>query len=246
MPSRREFLGSVVAAGGAAVVGSWGVRAARAEPPPGGGATAAGGFTLPPLPYDYAALEPHIDEQTMRIHHGKHHQTYVDKLNEALKGHADLASMTVEGLLAKLDTLPTEIRAAVNNHGGGHSNHSIFWTIMGGAGVGGGEPDGDLASAIKSTFASFDGFKDSLAKAAMGRFGSGWAWLCLDGDKLVIDSRANQDSPLVDGIKPIVGIDVWEHAYYLKYQNRRADYVTAWWNVVNWKEAASRFGKAGG
>ena len=200
---------------------------------------------LPDLPYDFAALEPHIDEQTMRIHHGKHHAAYVTNLNNALQGKPDLEKLSIEELLQNLDKVPADIRTAVNNNGGGHSNHSIFWTIMAPPGQGGGgEPQGELAQAINSTFGSFSNFKEKLNDAAVKRFGSGWAWLCFDtAGKLVIESFPNQDSPLTKGYKPILGVDVWEHAYYLKYQNRRADYLTAWWNVVNWSEVAQRFNR---
>jgi len=193
---------------------------------------------LPPLPYGFDALEPHIDAQTMQIHHGKHHQAYVTNLNAALEKHPTLQSGSVDDLLRDLSKVPEDIRTAVRNNGGGHVNHTMFWQIMGpGAG---GAPSGALGDAIKSTFGGFDAFKDQLTKAAMGRFGSGWAWLVSAGGKLSIESTANQDNPASEGKKPIVGIDVWEHAYYLKYQNRRADYIAAWWNVVNWAEVARR------
>jgi Fe-Mn family superoxide dismutase len=199
-------------------------------------------FELPPLPYDFNALEPHIDEQTMRIHHGKHHQTYVTKLNEALASHADLQKKTVEELLAGLTTLPDTVRAAVNNHGGGHLNHTIFWNNL--SKSGGGKPSGKLGEAINATFGGFDAFKEKFAAAAAGRFGSGWAWLCKDSaGKLVIRDFPNQDNPLTVGLKPLLGLDVWEHAYYLKYQNRRPDYITAFWNIVNWSDVGQRFEK---
>ncbi len=198
---------------------------------------------LPPLPYAFDALEPHIDAKTMEIHHGKHHATYVAKLNEALDKHPELSSKTVEQLLSDLKSVPEDIRGAVNNHGGGHLNHGIFWQSM--AAKAGGEPSGGLADAIKSTFGSFADFKTKFTAAATNRFGSGWAWLCVDsGGKLVLKDFANQDSPPTAGLKPVLGLDVWEHAYYLKYQNRRPDYITAWWNVVNWKNVAERFVKA--
>jgi Fe-Mn family superoxide dismutase len=188
---------------------------------------------LPPLPYAYNALEPHIDEQTMRIHHDKHHGTYVTNLNNALEGKADLAGRSVEDLLRDINAVPEQIRTAVRNNGGGHMNHTMFWEIM--APGSGGGPSGRIGDAIKSTFGSFDTFRESFNKAAMGRFGSGWAWLVQGGDgKLAVESTANQDNPVMEGKWPVFGIDVWEHAYYLKYQNRRADYVNAWWNVVNW------------
>jgi Fe-Mn family superoxide dismutase len=195
--------------------------------------------TLPPLPYDFAALEPHIDARTMEIHHGKHHQAYVNNLNAALDRHSELHQRSLEHLLRSLNELPDDIRTAVRNNGGGHHNHSLFWTIMS-AGAGG-APTGKLAEAIAGTFGTFDKFKELLAQAAVGRFGSGWAWLAVSGGKLEVYSTPNQDSPIMEGKTPILGLDVWEHAYYLKYQNRRPDYVTAWWNVVNWTEVARRF-----
>jgi Fe-Mn family superoxide dismutase len=199
-------------------------------------------FETPALPYDYKALEPHIDEQTMRIHHDKHHVAYTTKLNAALEGHPDLQGKSIEQLLASFASLPDSIRGAVNNHGGGHLNHSIFWKNL--APGAGGAPTGPLAEAIKSTFGGFDGFKEKFAALAAGRFGSGWAWLCKDKTgKLLIKDFPNQDSPVTQGLTPLLGIDVWEHAYYLKYQNRRPDYVTAFWNVVNWKDVAERFAK---
>ena len=194
---------------------------------------------LPALPYDFNALEPHIDEETMRIHHGKHHATYVNNLNSALEGHADLAAKSVDELIASLDSVPESIRTAVRNNGGGHSNHSLFWQIM--SPNGGGEPSGALADAINSTFGSFEKFKEQFAAAGAGRFGSGWAWLIVDGGELKITSTPNQDSPLMEGKTPILGLDVWEHAYYLKYQNRRPDYMKAFWNVVNWDEVSKRY-----
>ncbi len=197
---------------------------------------------FPALPYAYDALEPHIDARTMEIHHGKHHNAYVTNVNKALEGHDALAAKSVEALIADLNAVPEAIRTAVRNNGGGHANHSMFWTIM--ARGGGGEPSGDLAAAIKMTFGDFAAFKDKFAQAAIGRFGSGWAWLVLDGGKLAVMSTANQDNPLMEGKKPVMGIDVWEHAYYLNYQNRRPDYVAAWWNVVNWSAVADRFAAA--
>jgi Fe-Mn family superoxide dismutase len=195
---------------------------------------------LPPLPYDFAALEPHIDTQTMQIHHGKHHATYVSNLNAALEKYPDLQSKSVEDLLRDLSKVPEDIRTAVRNNGGGHLNHSMFWQIMGPKA--GGAPSGALGDAIKLSFGSFDAFKEQFAKAAMGRFGSGWAWLIASDRKLSIESTPNQDNPIMEGKKAIAGLDVWEHAYYLKYQNRRADYIAAWWNVVNWAEVGKRFG----
>jgi len=197
-------------------------------------------FTVPPLPYAFDALEPHIDKTTMEIHHGKHHAAYVTNLNKALESAPDLGSKTVEELLANnCAIVPENIRTAVRNNGGGHLNHSMFWTIMGPGG--GGEPSGNLASAISSTFGSFATFKEKLVAAGVGRFGSGWAWLIKDGSKIDIISTPNQDSPLMEGKFPVMGVDVWEHAYYLKYQNRRPDYLAAWWNVVNWQEVEKRF-----
>ncbi len=189
-------------------------------------------FTLPSLPYAPNALEPHIDEMTMQIHHGKHHQAYVNNLNTALEKHPELQSKSIEDLLADINAIPEAIRTAVRNNGGGHANHTMFWEIMGPNG--GGAPTGAIADAINGTFGSFDKFKEEMGKAAAGRFGSGWAWLVKKGNTLSIESTANQDSPIMEGKHPIMGIDVWEHAYYLKYQNRRPDYVSAWWNVVNW------------
>jgi superoxide dismutase, Fe-Mn family len=198
--------------------------------------------SLPALPYDFAALEPHIDTQTMQIHHGKHHQAYVNNLNAALDKHPELHQKTLEDLLKGINGVPEDIRTAVRNNAGGHHNHSLFWTVMAPAGKGGGgEPAGKLADAVKKSFGEFAKLKEQLAAAAAGRFGSGWAWLLAAGGKLEILSTANQDSPLMDGKTPILGLDVWEHAYYLKYQNRRPDYVTAWWSVVNWGEVGRRF-----
>jgi Fe-Mn family superoxide dismutase len=194
---------------------------------------------LPPLPYDAAALEPHIDARTMEIHHGKHHQAYVNNLNAALDRHPELHQRTLDHLLRSLNELPDDIRAAVRNNGGGHHNHSLFWTIMGPGG--GGQPAGRLGEAITKTFGGFDKLKELVAQAAVGRFGSGWAWLVVNGGKLEVYSTPNQDSPVMEGKAPVFGVDVWEHAYYLKYQNRRPDYVTAWWNVVNWPAVQQRY-----
>jgi superoxide dismutase, Fe-Mn family len=196
---------------------------------------------LPPLPYDFAALEPHIDSQTMQIHHGKHHQAYVNNLNAALEKHTDLQKMSADELLRNLGSVPEDIRPAVRNNGGGHVNHTMFWKMM--APNAGGPPSGGVAEAIKASFGGFDAFKEQFAKAGVSRFGSGWAWLIDNNGKLSIESTANQDNPISDGKKPILGIDVWEHAYYLKYQNRRPDYITAWWNVVNWAEVNRLFGR---
>jgi Fe-Mn family superoxide dismutase len=200
-------------------------------------------YTLPPLPYPYDALEPHIDARTMEIHHGKHHNAYVTNLNAALEGQPALAAKSVEDVIADLSRVPEAVRTAVRNNGGGHANHTLFWGLM--SKGGGGEPGGDLGKAIAAAFGDFASFKDKFAKAGMGRFGSGWAWLTLDkAGALTITSTPNQDSPIMDGMTPVLGLDVWEHAYYLKYQNRRADYITAWWNVVNWGEVAKRFESA--
>ena len=200
---------------------------------------------LPELPYDVASLEPHIDAQTMQIHHGKHHQAYVTNLNTALNKHPELFAKSLDELLRGIAAIPDDIRAAVRNHGGGHHNHSLFWTIMAPAGKGGGgEPGGALADAIRRTFGDFAKFKELLNNAATSQFGSGWVWLTVANGKLEIAGRPNQDSPLMDNKIPILGLDVWEHAYYLKYQNRRPDYVAAWWNVVNWEAVARRYAAA--
>lgn len=198
---------------------------------------------LPALQYANNALEPHIDEQTMMIHHDRHHNTYVTSLNAALEGHPDLQSKSVEELIADLDSVPESIRTAVRNHGGGHANHTLFWEVIGPNG--GGAPTGDLAAAIDSDLGGFEKFKEDFAKAAATRFGSGWAWLSVDkAGKLVISSTPNQDSPIMEGLTPILGVDVWEHAYYLKYQNKRPDYVAAFWNVVNWDAVAAKYAAA--
>jgi superoxide dismutase, Fe-Mn family len=198
-------------------------------------------YTLPDLPYAFDALEPHIDALTMEIHHDKHHGTYVTNVNNALDG-SDLADLPIEELLQQLDRVPEDKRTAVRNNGGGHYNHSLFWTSM--SGSGGGEPDGELADAIASAFGSFSDFQGQLKAAGLGRFGSGWAWLIKDGSDVAIVSTPNQDNPITDGKTPLLGVDVWEHAYYLRYQNRRADYLDAWWNVVDWNEIGKRFGAA--
>jgi superoxide dismutase, Fe-Mn family len=198
---------------------------------------------VPPLPYPFDALEPHIDARTMEIHHDKHHQAYVDNLNKALEKHPHLQSKSVEDLLSDIKSVPEDIRTAVRNHGGGHANHSLFWPTM--SSKGGGEPSGDLAKAIDKAFGPFDEFKKRFSDAAKGRFGSGWAWITVESNGgLRLEDTPNQDSPLMEGRTPILGLDVWEHAYYLKYQNKRPDYVEAWWNVVNWEEVAKRYADA--
>ena len=199
-------------------------------------------FTLPPLPYPANSLEPSIDAQTMEIHHDRHHKAYVDNLNKALEGHSNLQSKTIENLLREINQVPENIRNAVRNNGGGHANHSMFWEIM--VKGGGGEPSGPLADDLKKTFGDFAAFKAKVKEVAVARFGSGWGWLVWDGGKLQVLSTANQDSPYMDNQVPLLGIDVWEHAYYLKYQNKRADYIEAWWNVVNWKAVAQRYSQA--
>jgi len=196
---------------------------------------------LPPLPYAFDALEPHIDAQTMQIHHGKHHQAYVTNLNTALEKYPELQSKSIEDLLRDINKVPEDIRTAVRNNGGGHMNHTAFWQWM--APNAGGAPSGSLADAIKSAFGSFDGFKEQFTKAGVTRFGSGWAWLIETNGTLSIESSANQDQPIMEGKKAVLGVDVWEHAYYLKYQNRRPDYLAAWWNTVNWSEVTARLGK---
>ncbi len=198
-------------------------------------------YEVPPLPYDYAALEPHIDEQTMRVHHDKHHQAYVDNANKALEG-TEWADNPVESVLSALDPMPEEIRTAVRNNAGGHANHTLFWEIM--SPNGGGEPEGDLRAAIDDVFGSVDELKALVNDHGVKRFGSGWTWLVHDGTGLAVRSTPNQDSPLIEGDEPLLGIDVWEHAYYLRYQNRRPEYLAAWWNVVNWDEVARRFDQA--
>jgi len=195
-------------------------------------------YTLPPLSYAFDALEPHIDARTMEIHHGKHHAAYVNNLNAALEKHAGLQGKSAEDLITSLSSVPEDIRTAVRNNGGGHVNHTLFWQIMGPGK--GGAPTGAAADAINGAFGSFDTFKEQMNKGGAGRFGSGWVWLVDAGGKLAVESTANQDSPLMEGRTPILGLDVWEHAYYLKYQNRRPDYIDAWWNVVNWAEINTR------
>lgn len=200
-------------------------------------------FELPALPYATNALEPHIDTKTMEIHHGKHHNAYVTNLNKALENHPDLQSKSLEELLTSLDSIPEAIRMAVRNNGGGHANHTLFWQLMGPGK--GGEPKGDVAAAINAAFGSFAAFKEKFAAAGVGRFGSGWAWLIAEkGGAVSITSTPNQDTPVMEGKTPVLGLDVWEHAYYLNYQNRRPDYIAAWWNVVNWDEVAKRYAAA--
>ena len=196
-------------------------------------------YTLPDLPYAYDALEPYIDEETMHLHHDKHHNTYVTNLNAAIEKYPELGEKTIEELLSDMDAIPTDIKTAVRNNGGGHANHSFFWEIM--APNAGGEPTGEIKEAINEAFGDFSSFKEEFKKAAVGRFGSGWAWLVMDNGKLAITSTANQDSPLMEGKTPILGLDVWEHAYYLKYKNVRPDYIAAFWNVINWDEVNKRF-----
>ena len=198
-------------------------------------------YKLPELPYAYDALEPHIDKETMTIHHTKHHNTYITNLNNALEGHNDLLAKPVEELISNMDAIPEAAKTAVRNNGGGHANHSLFWELL--SPNGGGTPTGALADAIDKKFGSFDAFKEEFAKASTTRFGSGWAWLVLNNGELELMSTPNQDSPLMEGKTPLLGLDVWEHAYYLNYQNRRPDYIAAFWNVVNWEEVAKRFGK---
>jgi superoxide dismutase, Fe-Mn family len=200
-------------------------------------------YEVPPLPYDYAALEPHIDEATMQVHHDKHHQAYVDKANAALEG-TEFADKPIEEVIENLSQLPDDKRGPVRNNGGGHLNHTLFWESM--SPDGGGEPDGELADAINEAFGSFDDFKSKLKDAGVNQFGSGWAWLVHDGSGLAVVSTPNQDSPLTDGKTPLVGVDVWEHAYYLKYQNKRPDYIDAWWNTVDWSKVAERYSAAKG
>jgi superoxide dismutase, Fe-Mn family len=245
-PDRREMIRATTAAvaGGLLLplAGRTAPVFASSRPASGGAASPAAGAAphrLPDLPYALDALEPYIDARTMEIHHGRHHAAYVANLNRALEGHAALQAMPLDGLIADLSALPESIRTAVRNNGGGHHNHALFWTLM--RKGGGGEPKGALADAIVEAFGSFGEFKAKFAAAAMSRFGSGWAWLTHRGGRLAVESTANQDSPVMDGGLPILGLDVWEHAYYLKYQNRRGDYVEAWWNVVDWDAAARQY-----
>ena len=236
---RRSFLGQSAATLAASGAAASLLAPAGAFAQATGSAGAGKGYAPPKLPYAFDALEPHIDAKTMEIHYTKHHQAYIDKLNAALANHPDLAKLRAEELIKKLDAIPEDIRAAVQNNGGGHVNHTFFWKIMGPGK--GGQPTGQLAEAINGKFGSLAAFKEALANAASSRFGSGWAWLVKSDDGLEIMSTANQDSPLTLGKTPIIGVDVWEHAYYLKYQNKRPDYVAAWWNVVDWEQAAKNF-----
>lgn len=237
--SRREALGRVTLLTLAGASASDSLRAQTAPPAP---AAVAGPFALASLPYSVDALEPHVDARTMEIHHGKHHAAYVANLNKAVADAPDLASKSVEDIVRNLASVPEQIRTAVRNNGGGHVNHTLFWQMM--KKGGGGEPKGTLAQAIATKFGSFSTFKDEFTKTALGQFGSGWAWLSLDAGMLRVEGTPNQDCPLSQGRLPLLGIDVWEHAYYLKYQNRRADYIAAWFNVVNWDFVAERFAKA--
>jgi Fe-Mn family superoxide dismutase len=240
MMTRRQAIKTGAFAGAALAA----LPGAMAQPTPAApaAATPTGPFTLPTLAYAYDALEPHIDAQTMQIHHDKHHAAYIANLNKAVADFPDQAKISVEDLVKDLNAVPEKIRTAVRNNGGGHYNHSLFWQMM--KKNGGGEPAGDLAKAMDAAFGNFAAFKDGFGKAALGQFGSGWAWLVLDGKQLKIEPTANQDTPLSAGRTPLLGLDVWEHAYYLKYQNKRADYITAWWNVVNWDFVAERYAKA--
>ncbi len=230
-PDRRQFLRTVGGSAAVLTLSGLGVRAADEK-----------GFTLPKLPYDYDALEPYIDQETMKIHHDFHHKAYVDNLNKAVAGHPDLLNKSIGELLRNIDSVPKNIRQAVINNGGGHANHSMFWQIMTPKSTG--KPSGALATAVDEAFGSFDKFQTALSQAAITRFGSGWGWLVLEGGKLRILSTGNQDSPLMEGQSPIMGIDVWEHAYYLKYRNKRPDYVSAWWHVANWDKVAERYSEA--
>jgi Fe-Mn family superoxide dismutase len=239
MMTRRQAL-KTTALASAAIATLPGAIAQPADPAPLISTTTQP-FTLPPLPYAYDALEPHIDARTMEIHHDKHHAAYVANLNKAVAGHPDLEKKSVEELLKDLSGVPEKIRTAVRNNGGGHYNHSLFWQMM--KKDGGGEPGGELAKAIDAAFGNFSAFKETFSKAALGQFGSGWAWLVLDGSALKIEDTANQDTPLGAGKPPLLGLDVWEHAYYLKHQNKRADYIAAWWNVVNWDFVSARYAK---
>jgi len=250
--NRRRFLGSLGIGGAAALFAPWGATAfARVSLrtlttlDAALATQASGDFTLPPLPYDYSALEPHIDEATMRLHHDRHHATYVTNINAALANYPDLKGRDIVDLLYHINDVPEAIRTTIRNSGGGHLNHSIFWATMGPKG--GGQPVGALADAINAAFGNFNTFKQKLTDAATKQFGSGWGWLVLDGSKqLQVISRPNQDAPVMEGLAALVGVDVWEHAYYLKYQNKRADYLTAWWNTVNWESVGKRYDQARG
>ena len=238
MPTRRDVIKASMVAAAASAVEAFGLPLrAGAQPAPAPAAT--GPFTLPALPYAADALEPHIDAQTMTIHHDRHHAAYVTNLNTAVAGKADVSGKSIEQLLSGLDALPTDIRTAVRNNGGGHLNHTLFWTSM--KKGGGGTPPAELGKAIDGAFTSFASFKDTMARTAMGVFGSGWAWLVLDAGKLAVIGLPNQDAPVMQGKVPLLGLDVWEHAYYLKYQNRRRDYVDAWFNVIDWDAVAARY-----
>jgi len=244
-PITRRDMMRKLGCGAAAILVAPVLKLHAEEKLPATAAAAAGpqGFTLPKLPYAHNALEPHIDARTMEIHHTKHHQAYITNLNKALEGHPNLQAMSIDILVQHVDVVPEAIRTAVRNNAGGHANHSLFWNVM--KPNGGGEPPGAVAEALKKHFGGFDKFQEQFTDAAMKRFGSGWAWLSRDANRvLVVHSTPNQDSPLMEGKTPILGIDVWEHAYYLHYQNRRADYVKAWWNVVNWDGVAKRLGPA--
>ena len=244
MMTRRQVL-KTTALASIAYAASPSLHTANAQPAQAPAATTVSGgpFTLPPLPYPFDALEPHIDAQTMQIHHDKHHAAYVANLNKAVAQLPDLGMKPVEDLLKNLDAVPEKIRTAVRNQGGGHYNHSLFWQMMNRNA--GGEPSGELAKAIDKKFGTFDAFKDQFTRAAVGQFGSGWAWLVSDGDELKIQSSPNQDSPISEGKQPLLGVDVWEHAYYLKYQNRRPEYVAAWFNVINWDFVSQKFQSKG-
>ncbi len=234
MMTRRQAIQTTALAAAAATI----VPQVIAQNAPAG---PTGPFTLPPLPYAFDALEPHIDAKTMEIHHDRHHKAYVDNLNKAVADFPDAGKKSVEDLVKDLNSVPEKIRTAVRNNGGGHYNHSLFWQMM--KKSGGGDPKGELAKAIESSFGSLAAFKENFSKAGLGQFGSGWAWLVVNNGKLAIEGSANQDNPLTAGKQPLLGVDVWEHAYYLKYQNKRADYIAAWWNVVNWDFVADRYAK---
>ena len=239
MMTRRQAIKTTALASAALATLPGAIAQPNSAPP--AAAPPSGPFTLAPLPYAFDALEPHIDAQTMQIHHDKHHAAYITNLNKAVAEFPDLGKKSVEDLLKDLNSVPEKIRGVVRNHGGGHYNHSLFWQMM--KKNGGGEPAGELAKAIDTSFGSFSSFKDNFTKAALGQFGSGWAWLVLDGRQLKIEPTPNQDTPLSAGRTPLLGLDVWEHAYYLKYQNKRADYIGAWFNVVNWDFASGRYAK---